>query len=69
MLLKTWNRLYKEPANYAPDFTRWSRNFLNLGIGALVVSWFFITGPDLVRFAFADITNAEIQRLERIEGE
>lgn len=69
MLVKTWNRLYKEPATYAPDFTRWSRNFLNLGIGALVVSWFFLTGPNVVRFAFADITDADIQRLDRVEGE
>lgn len=69
MLLAVWSRLYKEPAIYAPDFTRWSRNFLNLGIGALLVSWFFQVWPAQVQFAFADITDAQIGRLAKAEGE
>lgn len=69
VLLSTWNRLYKEPAIYAPDFTRWSRNFLNLGIGALLVSWFFQVWPAQVRFAFADNSTIQIEQMAKVEGE
>ncbi len=68
-MLRIWKKYYIEPATYAPDYTRWSRNFLNLGIMALLVSWFFVGGLINIRFAFADISESEIQSLRLVDGE
>jgi hypothetical protein len=67
--LRAWSKLYKQPATYAPDYTRWSRNFLNLGLMALLVSWFFAAGLMNIRFAFADINENEVRSLRLVHGE
>lgn len=68
-MLKIWKKYYVEPAVYAADYTRWSRNFLNLGIMALLVSWFFAAGLINIRFAFADMTDSDLKSLRHVEGE
>lgn len=68
-MFRLWKRYYVEPAVYAADYTRWSRNFLNLGIMALLVSWFFAAGLINIRFAFADISESDVRSLKRVEGE
>ncbi len=68
-MLRIWKKYYVEPVVYAADYTRWSRNFLNLGIVALLVSWFFAAGLINIRFAFSDMTENEVRSLRRVEGE
>ncbi|MDP3514759.1 MAG: hypothetical protein Q8S20_18610 [Sulfuritalea sp.] len=68
-MLTFWKKYYVEPVAYAADYTRWSRNFLNLGIMAVLVSWFFAAGLINIRFAFTDITESEVRSLRYVEGE
>ncbi len=68
-MFRLWKKYYVEPAVYAADYTRWSRNFLNLGIMALLVSWFFAAGLVNIHFAFADITESDVRSLRRVDGE
>lgn len=68
-MFRFWRKYFGEPAIFAPEYTRRSRNYLNLGIGALVVSLYFFTFPSAIRFAFTDFSAAEIQKLERVSGE
>lgn len=68
-MLGVWRKYFVSPAVYAPAYTKWSRNFLNLGIMALMVSWFFAGGAMNARFAFSDMTDQQVHSLKRVEGE
>lgn len=68
-MFEVWRKYFVDPAAYACDYTRWSRNFLNLGVIALCVSWFFIPFISDIRFAFSEISENQVLGLTRVDGE
>jgi hypothetical protein len=65
-----WKKYFSQPSLYAPEYTRGSRNFINLGLGSLIIAVLVYSVSFLfIDFAFSPIPSEENDRFRRHEGE
>ncbi len=72
LIIKLWNawkRYFVEPQVYASQYTTRSRNYVNLGMMALMLSPLFVVGPHTLQFVISNPTEAQVLELPRVEGE
>lgn len=63
-----WRKFYLAPASYAEQYTRWSRNILNIGLAALICSVFYAWHLPYIGFAFSSAPETYFSNMKKYDG-